>query len=56
MDTSALVITLIVITFGAVIVLALRSKAKTEERMKDDDAPKSTLAKDGPGPNPNTKP
>ena len=35
-------------TFVAFLVFALTSKAKTEEKMADPDAPKSSLAKDGP--------
>lgn len=35
-------------TLGAVIVFALVSKKKTEARMEDDSAPKSTLAEDAP--------
>ncbi|MCC1493881.1 hypothetical protein [Cognatishimia sp. F0-27] len=47
MDMSLIPI-LFLMTAGAVIVFALRSKKKTEERMHDDNVPKSTLAKDGP--------
>jgi hypothetical protein len=35
------------ITLMIVLIVALRSKQKTEERKKDPDAPKSALAKDG---------
>ncbi|MFC3615598.1 hypothetical protein ACFORG_17715 [Lutimaribacter marinistellae] len=52
METSSLVIVLFVVTAGAVLIWAIVSKRKTEKRMQDDTAPKSTLAKDGPGPNP----
>ena len=48
MDTTYFVALLFLITLGAVLVFALFSKARTEKRLKDDDAPKSTLAKDGP--------
>lgn len=37
-------------TLLSVIVFALVSKKKTEERLHDPNAPKSTLATDGPGP------
>ncbi|MEM8577558.1 MAG: hypothetical protein AAGF60_06870 [Pseudomonadota bacterium] len=39
------IIALAMITFGAVLFFALRSKAKIEERMESD-TPKSTLAAD----------
>ncbi|MEY8840246.1 hypothetical protein AB9K41_14575 [Cribrihabitans sp. XS_ASV171] len=52
MDTSTLVIVLFVITAGAVLIWAVMSKRRTEERRHDETAPKSSLAKDGPGPNP----
>ncbi len=48
MDTSLF---LPILTFGtmfAVAVFALVSKERTEKRRKDPNAPKSTLAKDGP--------
>lgn len=35
-------------TIGAVIVFALWSRKRTIDRMQDDDAPKSRLAKDAP--------
>ena len=41
-----LIAVLFLLTAGAVIVFALRSKAR--DRMDDSDAPKSTLAKDAP--------
>ncbi len=41
-----IVAVLIAVTFGAVLVFAIISKKKTEERLEDDDAPKSTLASD----------
>ncbi|MEL7098776.1 MAG: hypothetical protein AAGM84_08115 [Pseudomonadota bacterium] len=40
------IITLAMITFGAVLFFALRSKAEIEERMDDPNAGKSTLAAD----------
>lgn len=43
---------LAVVTIGLGIFFALRSKAKVKERKADPDAPKSSLAKDGPGPQP----
>lgn len=35
-------------TLGVVIVFAVWSRRSTIKRMEDDDAPKSSLAKDGP--------
>lgn len=35
-------------TMAAVIIFALVSKTRTEQRMADDDAPKSRLAEDAP--------
>lgn len=46
---------LFLITMGAWLTWAAVSRARTQERL-DDDAPKSSLAKDGPGPNPATAP
>lgn len=43
-------------TIGVGVLVALRSRQKTEQRRHDDNAPKSSLAKDGPGPNPATAP
>ncbi|WP_308916337.1 hypothetical protein [Jannaschia sp. LMIT008] len=37
-------------TFIAVMIFLITSKKKTEDRKDDPDAPKSSLAKDGPGP------
>ncbi len=48
MDFSYIVPLLSLITMGAVCAFALISKAKVEERMHDPNAPKSSLAKDGP--------
>ncbi|MGR3485812.1 MAG: hypothetical protein ACU0BF_10745 [Paracoccaceae bacterium] len=39
-------------TFLAVIAFALWSKSRTEKKLHKDHPPKSSLAKDGPGPNP----
>ena len=39
-------------TFALVIGFAYWSKHRVEKRMDDPQAPKSALAKDGPGPNP----
>lgn len=39
-------------TFALVIAFALWSKARTEDRIDAAQAKKSSLAKDGPGPNP----
>ncbi|WP_299374062.1 hypothetical protein [uncultured Tateyamaria sp.] len=47
MDISLLAV-LFLVTAGAVIVFALVSKSKVEDRIEDPDAPKSTLAKDAP--------
>lgn len=52
MDSGVLIGFLIFFTLGAVLVFALRSKKKTEERLHDPaahrDENKSTLAKDSP--------
>ena len=48
MDFFTIVPTLFLITAGGVIIFALWSKERTERRMNDDSAPKSTLAADGP--------
>ena len=37
---------LVGVTFVAVLIFALTSKKKTEDRMENDDAPKSRLAQD----------
>ena len=47
MTVETLLIVLPAVTFGAVIVFALVSKARTKARMEDDNAPKSRLARDG---------
>lgn len=46
MDWTSLVGFLALITLLAGVVVAVISKRKTEKRMDDPDAPKSTLAKD----------
>lgn len=48
MDYFALVPILALGTLLAVCIFALVSKARVEERRHDPEAPKSTLAKDGP--------
>lgn len=47
MTTETLLIVLPAVTFAAFIVFAVVSKRRTEARMEDPDAPKSSLAKDG---------
>ena len=47
MTTSMLVNVLAVLKFAAVLVFAFLSKRRTEARMENPDAPKSSLAKDG---------
>lgn len=48
MDITYLVALLFLVTLGAALIFAAVSKARTEKRLNDDSAPKSTLAKDGP--------
>ncbi|WP_424966789.1 MULTISPECIES: hypothetical protein [unclassified Dinoroseobacter] len=48
MDMTQLVVILFLVTAFAVIAFALSSKYKVEKRMEDPNAPKSSLAKDGP--------
>ncbi|MEO0745637.1 MAG: hypothetical protein AAFU86_10435 [Pseudomonadota bacterium] len=48
MDVTYLLGILALSTLGIVVIFALVSKHKTEQRMEDDDAPKSRLAKDAP--------
>lgn len=48
MDLSFLVPLLALFTLLAVVVFALVSKNRVEKRRKDENAPKSTLAKDAP--------
>ena len=52
MENFPLLWALPLITFAMVIGFALWSKKRVEDRMDDPNAPKSSLAKDGPGPNP----
>ena len=56
METWYFLAGLFLVTVGAVLVFAWVSKRRTEERLEDPEAPKSSLAKDGPGPNPATAP
>ncbi|WP_208350615.1 hypothetical protein [Pseudaestuariivita rosea] len=46
MESSGLIILLAVGTLGVVIGFALLSKWRTEQKLQDDDAPKSSLASD----------
>ncbi len=48
MDTTFFLPLLTMITLLAVVIFALVSKHRTEQRRHDPNAPKSTLAKDGP--------
>ncbi|MFP7673973.1 hypothetical protein ACG74X_11535 [Marivita sp. S0852] len=48
MDIGYLLGILALGTIAAVIIFALVSKTRTEQRMEDDSAPKSRLAKDAP--------
>jgi len=48
MTTDTLIIVLALMTLVAVLVFALISKRRVEKRMRDENAPKSTLAKDAP--------
>ena len=55
--SSALLVPLLALTtFLIVLVLAMRSQAKTRERMRDPNAPKSTLAADARSTTPDHKP
>lgn len=56
METWYFLAALFLITMLAVMAFAWISKRKVEARMDDPNAPKSSLAKDGPGPNPVTAP
>jgi hypothetical protein len=47
---------LFLITMLAFLAWATVSKRRTEKKLEDPNAPKSALAKDGPGPNPATAP
>lgn len=48
METFILPAFLSLFTIGIVLIFAARSRRKTVERMEDDNAPKSSLAEDGP--------
>ncbi|MBC7736962.1 MAG: hypothetical protein H7245_07005 [Candidatus Saccharibacteria bacterium] len=48
MDYAWIVPLLALVTMLAVLIFAMASKARIEERRHDPNAPKSTLAKDGP--------
>lgn len=48
MEPTGLIVTLSIVTLLAVLVLALVSKRRTEQRRHDPNAPKSTLAEDAP--------
>ncbi|MBU2360998.1 MAG: hypothetical protein KKB02_19030 [Alphaproteobacteria bacterium] len=52
MDFNFLLPLLAMFTLLAALVFSLYSKAVTEKKRKDPYAPKSSLAKDGPGPQP----
>ena len=52
MDAWIFLAGLFLFTMVAFIAFAVWSKKRTVERMDNDAAPKSSLAKDGPGPNP----
>ncbi len=52
MGGEFLVPALAFVTMTLAIVFALWSKHRTEKRMADNPQPKSSLAKDGPGPQP----
>jgi len=56
METWYFLAGLFLFTMVAFLAWAALSKKRTEDRMDDPDAPKSSLAKDGPGPNPATAP
>jgi hypothetical protein len=56
METWYFLAGLFLITMVAFMTWAWISKRRTEALLKDPDAPKSSLAKDGPGPNPVTAP
>ncbi len=56
METWYFLAGLFFMTMLAFLAWATLSKKRTEERLADPDAPKSSLAKDGPGPNPVTAP
>ncbi len=51
MGSGYLIAALALVTMGLAIGFAMWSKKRTEQRLQED-APKSSLAKDGPGPQP----
>lgn len=55
MDASTLVVTLALVTLGAVALFAIVNKRAVERRKADPDAPKSTLATDAPSKTPDGK-
>ena len=55
MDTLFFIAGLFLFTMIAFLTWAAISKKRTEEKLNDPNAPKSALAKDGPGPNPMTE-
>jgi hypothetical protein len=56
METWNFVFGLFFITMFAFLVWAFISKKRTQERLEDPDTEPSSLATDGPGPNPATAP
>ncbi|WP_224814104.1 hypothetical protein [Hasllibacter sp. MH4015] len=56
METWYFLAGLFLFTMFAFLVWAGISKKRTEDRLDNPNAPKSSLAKDGPGPNPVTAP
>ncbi|WP_044006445.1 hypothetical protein [Jannaschia sp. CCS1] len=56
METWGFLAGLFLFTMIAWLAWAAWSKKRTEDRLDDPDTPKSSLAKDGPGPNPVTAP
>ncbi|MEJ6392202.1 hypothetical protein V8J82_02985 [Gymnodinialimonas sp. 2305UL16-5] len=56
METWMFLAGLFLFTMIAWLVWATWSKRQTEAKLDDPSAPKSSLAKDGPGPNPVTAP
>ncbi len=56
METWMFLVALFLITMAAWLGWATWSKKRTEDKLDDPDAPKSSLATDGPGPNPVTAP
>ncbi len=56
METWMYLATLFVITMVAFLAWSIASKKRTQERLNDPEPLESSLAKDGPGPNPATAP